>query len=65
MGEAFRHLQLPEDALEWYDRVLVKYPSSPIREESLAKKVLAAAEIQDESSMQDLMADGSSMFPLI
>ncbi len=53
MGEAFRHLQLPEDALEWYDRVLVKYPSSPIREESLAKKVLAAAEIQDESSMQD------------
>ena len=53
MGEAFRHLQLPEDAMKWYDRVLTKHPSSPVREESLARKVLAAAAIHEESVTQD------------
>ncbi len=53
MGEAFRHLQLPEDALKWYDRTLTKHPSSPVREEALARKVLAAAEIHEESLTQE------------
>jgi len=53
MGEAFRHLQLPEDALEWYDRILTTHPSSQIREEALARKVLAAAEIHEDSTMQE------------
>lgn len=53
MGEAFRHLQLPEDALKWYDRTVSKHPSSPVREEALARKVLAAAEIHAESTTQE------------
>ena len=63
MGEAFRHLQLPEDALKWYDRVLVKYPSSPVREESIARKVLTAAEIQDEAVVQEAGQQYAKEYP--
>ena len=52
MGEAYRHLQLPEEALEWYDRVLVKHPSASIREEVLARKITVAAKIHNETVMQ-------------
>lgn len=53
MGEAYRHLQLPAQALEWYDRVLIKHPSSSIREDALARKVLVATTIHDEATTQD------------
>ncbi len=53
MGEAYRHLQLPEQALEWYDRVLTKHPSASIREDALARKVLVATTIHDEAATQE------------
>jgi len=53
MGEAYRHVQLPEDALTYYDRVLTKYPSAVIREDALARKVLVATTIHDEAAIQD------------
>lgn len=53
MGEAYRHLLLPEQALEWYDRVLTKHPAASIREEALAQKVLVAGQIRNEAAMQD------------
>lgn len=63
MGEAFRHLYLPEDALKWYSRVLTKYPSSPVREESLARKVLAAADIQEDVASKDAGQQYEKEFP--
>lgn len=53
MGEAYRHLQLPEEALEWYDRLLVKFPSADVREAALAHKVMVASTIQDHSVLQE------------
>ena len=53
MGEAYRHLQLPAQALEWYDRVLIKHPSASIREDALARKVLVATTIHDEATTQE------------
>jgi len=50
IGEAYRHLQLPAQAMEWYDRLLIKHPSAQLREETLARKVSVATRIHDEST---------------
>ncbi|MDT7041926.1 tetratricopeptide repeat protein [Candidatus Nitronereus thalassa] len=53
MGEAYRHLQLPEQAIEWYDRLLTKHPSASIREDALAQKVLVGAQLHDDTAIQE------------
>jgi tetratricopeptide (TPR) repeat protein len=53
MGEAYRHLQLPEQAVEWYDRMLTKYPSASLREDALAQKVLVGTQLRDEAVIKE------------
>ena len=53
MGEAYRHLQLPEQAVEWYDHLLTKHPSASIREDALAQKVLVGAQLDDDVAIQE------------
>lgn len=63
MGEAYRHLQLPAQALEWYDQVLTKYPAASIREDALAQKVLVAVHMSDDAVTQEAGAQYEQDFP--
>lgn len=42
MAKAFEQVNLPAEAIRWYDQLLDQYPDTPLREEILARKVLLA-----------------------
>ena len=44
VAQAYQQVNLPLEALHWYDQLLQEYPDSPIREDLLAQKVLLAEE---------------------
>jgi tetratricopeptide (TPR) repeat protein len=44
IAQAYQEVNLPSEALHWYDQLLQEYPESPLREDILFQKVLLAEE---------------------
>lgn len=44
VAQAYQQVNLPSEAMHWYDQLLREYPDSPLREEILAQKVFLAEE---------------------
>jgi tetratricopeptide (TPR) repeat protein len=45
VAQAYQQVNLPSEALHWYDQLLQEYPDSPLREDILVQKVLLAEEL--------------------
>lgn len=44
VAQAYQQVNLPSEALHWYDQLLQEYPDSPLREDILVQKILLAEE---------------------
>lgn len=42
VAQAYQQVNLPSEALHWYDQLLQEYPESPLREDLLLQKILLA-----------------------
>ena len=45
VAQAYQQVNLPSEALHWYDQLLLEYPDSSLREDILVQKVLLAEEL--------------------
>ncbi len=50
VAQAYRSVNLPSKAMQWYDQLLQDYPKSPLREDIFAQRVFLA-EDQNESEL--------------
>ncbi len=50
VAQAYRSVNLPSKAMQWYDQLLQDYPNSPLREDIFAQRVFLA-EDQNESEV--------------
>ncbi len=54
VAQAYQQVNLPSEALHWYDQLLQEYPDSPLREDILVQKVLLAEEMGKGPLVQEV-----------
>lgn len=63
VAQAYQQVNLPSEALHWYDQLLQEYPESPLREDLLLQKVLLAEEQGHGQLVQEVGASYLREFP--
>ena len=63
IAQAYQQVNLPSEALHWYDQLLQEYPESPLREEILVQKVLLLEEQGKGSLVREVGASYLQAFP--
>ncbi len=52
VAQAYRSVNLPSKAMQWYDQLLKDYPNSPLREDIYAQRVFLAEDQHDPELIQ-------------
>jgi tetratricopeptide (TPR) repeat protein len=63
VAQSFQQVNLPSEALHWYDQLLQEYPDGPLREDILVQKVLLAEEQGNGSLVREVGASYLREFP--
>ncbi|HNP60397.1 MAG TPA: tetratricopeptide repeat protein [Nitrospirales bacterium] len=63
VAQAYQQVNLPAEALHWYDQLIKEYPNSPHREEILLQQVLVAQEQGNGSLVREAGASYLQEFP--
>lgn len=63
IAQAYQAVSLPEQALEWYDQLLVEHPHVSFREEIIFRKVGLADALQNSEQVQKFGSDYLHEFP--
>lgn len=63
VAKAYQQVNLPSEALHWYDQLLLEYPKSPLREDIFFQKVLLAEEQGKDTLVREFGTSYLRAFP--
>jgi tetratricopeptide (TPR) repeat protein len=63
VAQAYQQVNLPSEALHWYDHLLQEHPENPVREEILLQKIFLAEELKNYQLVREMSSSYLQEFP--